>query len=178
MLSSAGKGDQSFTIKNKIDVIYDDERNLILEGKNPQNRSFKELEAVRSGKAPADSYISKRFWMLKQFWRVTNFNGDFFPYPSGIFTIWSLKHNIVNIIFYGILLPFFIFSLIFNFNKKSLDIKYFLYIILYQCVIHTFIWSRVRYRHPIDPLIIIFGVNGMFLLYQYLNDKKIFKNIK
>ena len=41
MLSSAGKGDQSFTIKNKIDVIYDDERNLILEGKNPQNRSFK-----------------------------------------------------------------------------------------------------------------------------------------
>ena len=112
--------------------------------------------------------------MLKQFWRVTNFNGDFFPYPSGIFTIWSLKHNIVNIIFYGILLPFFIFSLIFNFNKKSLDIKYFLYIILYQCVIHTFIWTELDIVIRIDPLIIIFAVNVFFIYLSTLNDKKIF----
>lgn len=173
IMNSMGFGRQTYTIKSEKDIILEDERQLILKGINNKNRTDKEIQAVKNGKYPADNYISKRIWMFKQFWRVTNFSGDFFPYPSGIFNIWSLKHNLSNIVLYGSLLPFFIFSLMHNFRKRKLISRYFFYIIMTQSLIHTFIWSRERYRHPIDALIIIFGIHGMFLTYKYLKKSKI-----
>ena len=167
MKSSAGIGNQKFTIKNNKDIINDSERILILKGENPNKRSDKEIRAVLDNKRPADTYILKRIWMFKQFWRVTNFSGDFFPYPSGTFNIWSLKHNLSNIILYGSLLPFFIISLFYNYRKRKLISRYFLYVIMMQTLVHTLIWSRERYRHPIDALIIILGIHGMFLTYNY-----------
>ena len=170
MKSSFGFGNPNFTIKSSKDIIYDNERKMILKGENPQNRSQKEVQAIIDGKLPANDFLSKRVWMFKQFWRVTNFSGDFFPYPSGVFNIWSLKHNFSNILLYGSLLPFFIFSLVSNFSKRRLIFNYSLSILIMQTLIHTFVWSRERYRHPIDAIIIIFGVHGMFLAYNYLKN--------
>ncbi len=178
MKSSIGFGDPNFTIKSSKDIIYNNERSLILQGQNPHGRSDKEIQAVIDGKRPANDFISKRIWMFKQFWRVTNFHGDFFPYPSGVFNIWSLNHNMSNIMLYGSLLPFFIISLVYNFQKRKLISKYFLYVIMTQTLIHTFIWSRERYRHPIDALIIILGVHGMFLTYNYLKKIRYDLNLK
>ena len=56
-----GFGNQSYTIKDETVIIDESERELIINGENPGGRSLKELEAVRSGKRPADNFISKDF---------------------------------------------------------------------------------------------------------------------
>jgi hypothetical protein len=143
-------------------VITRQERELIKQGFNPRNRSAAEVDAVMRGVYPAAGFWERRLAMLIEFWRVTKFKGNFLPYPSARFEQWSLRHNLLNILCYGILIPFFLLAVYLLARERHKYLLYLLFPIVFQAILHTFIWSRERYRNPIDMFIIIIGVYGLY----------------
>ena len=162
------------TIKelNNDKGLSEEEANQILKGENRKNREIDFINAVKKGKRPAETYWERRWFMLKQFWRVTNFDGDFFPMPSGKFNIWSLRHNMANILYYGMALLFSIlgFSRL-VLEKNKIALLYTTYPLLIDSLLHTLIWSRERYRLPFDAFIIILAGYGFYYLYIIIKNK-------
>lgn len=144
-------------------IITEDERKLIKQGLNPKNRSKDEIIAVKNDIYPPSGYWERRLYMLIQFWRPTKFKGDFFPYPSGKFNKWSFRHNVSNILCYGSLLPFMIIGIFVLIRSRNKDVVFLIFPPLMQALFHMLVWSRERYRHPIDAFIIILGVYGLYL---------------
>ncbi len=147
--------------------LNDKERNEILNDKNPKNRPESFIDAVKIGKKPAKSFLEKRLFMLKQYWRITSFKGFFLPYPSGEFRIWSLRHNIMNILCYGVLLIFSFFGVFRLFRIKSYKKLFLLiYPLIITTFIHSFTWSRERYRIPFAAFLIILGGEGFTYIFE------------
>ncbi|MCF8297295.1 MAG: glycosyltransferase family 39 protein [Saprospiraceae bacterium] len=149
-------------------IITNEERLLIKKGLNPRNRSLAEIEAVLEDIYPPSNYLERRLFMLGEFFRVTKFEGNFFPYPSGKFDVWSNKHNLANIFSYGIVLIFTVLALMYLVIKRKWQYLYFIIPIIIQAILHTFVWSRERYRHPIEFLFIIYASFGIYIIYRML----------
>ena len=172
MKQSMGSGNINFTIKDSTKIISERERKLIKQGLNLNSRSLGEVEAVLNDIYPPSTFWAKRWFMFKQLWRPTKFRGDFFPYPGGSYNVWSLKHNLINLIFYGVLLPFMLVGIVTLFRKRRKELIFFAIPIIAQTIIHTFIWSRERYRHPIDTFIIILAVYGFVTILNFIQEKR------
>lgn len=143
-------------------AITPEERELIKQGLNPRQRSAGEIDAVMRDVYPAAGFWERRLAMLMEFWRVTKFRGHFLPNPSARFEQWSLRHNLLNLLCYGILLPFFLGAVVWLIRRRHKYILYILFPVVFQALLHTFVWSRERYRHPVDMFIIIIGVYGLY----------------
>ncbi|PPR35200.1 MAG: hypothetical protein CFH25_00425, partial [Alphaproteobacteria bacterium MarineAlpha6_Bin3] len=82
----------------------------------------------------------------------------------------NINYKIISILSYG---SIFILSLIFIifFSKKYLKkISPLLAIILFLTIIHIITISSIRYRFPIEPILVIFA---SFVIKQILSKKKI-----
>jgi len=91
-----------------------------------------------------------------------------FYYASG-FSIWgpnSKIHNIILILNYGILIPFFLIGIYVLIREKNKTALLFSIIILMHILTHILLipYVRYRYRIPVDPLIIIISFYGVFWL--------------
>jgi len=78
----------------------------------------------------------------------------------------SLVSNIVRIGSFGILLPFILYGLVLSFirrkkplSKQPLSLLY-LYIAVYSAI-HVLSWTLIRYRLPVDAILVIFGGFGI-----------------
>ena len=71
-----------------------------------------------------------------------------------------LSHSLVMIASFGVALPFFLIQVIRLGWRRGPEML-FLFIILCQAGFHTVYSSNVRYRIPIEPLIIIMAVTGL-----------------
>lgn len=77
----------------------------------------------------------------------------------------SLVSNIVRVGSFGILLPFILYGLVLSFirrkrplSKQTLSVLY-LYIAVYSAM-HVLSWTLIRYRLPVDAILVIFAGFG------------------
>jgi hypothetical protein len=87
----------------------------------------------------------------------------------------SVKHNVISILFFGSLLPFMIYGFWLLIQKRK---QFYFYILSSLLVYHTLIhvafipYTRDRYRHPVDFIVIIVGLYGIFMLVQIVTKYK------
>ncbi len=155
------------------DYPSENERALIKAGSNPNARSDEEISIIKQDIYPDSTFIGRKIYWIKEFWRIVRFQGDYFPFPDARFQgKWSLKHNVSSILCYGTLLPFAVIGLFVMYNEKNKALLFLAFPIVIQTLLHMFMWSRDRYRMPIDAFIIIIAVYGMFWCLDKYNERK------
>ena len=156
--------------RSEINKNYpqNDERLQIKAGFNPRSRSVEEVNAIVKNIYPDSTFFGRKLYWLKEFWRVARFKPDYFPFPDARFQgAWSLKHNVSSILCFGLLIPFAIIGIIIMLKEKHKASLFLLLPILVQTLIHMLMWSRDRYRMPIDAFVIIIAVYGIYGCYDY-----------
>lgn len=106
-----------------------EERELIKAGKNPNNRSAKEVEAIKNDVFPPKNFIGREWFYFRELWTPYHFKSEYRPWPDCRFAESSYPYfhkGIGKIIVYGTLLPFMIFTFIYLFRRKRKEV-YFLY---------------------------------------------------
>jgi hypothetical protein len=155
------------------DYPSENERALIKAGSNPNARSDEEISIIKQDIYPDSTFIGRKIYWLKEFWRISRFQGDYFPFPDARFQgAWSLKHNVSSILCYGLLLPFAVIGFFVMYNEKNRALVFLAFPIVIQTLLHMLMWSRDRYRMPIDAFIIIIAVYGMFWCLDKYNKRK------
>lgn len=92
-----------------------------------------------------------------RFWRL---------YPHRIHSIES-KHQIISLLSYGILFPFFLLGLLLGWKKNRKALLLYL-LLIYFTIMHMIFVAQIRFRLPIEPYIIIFGALGInFILVKF-----------
>ena len=160
------------------DYPSEEEIRLIKKGLNPRNRPKYEIELIRKGKLPATTYIGRKLYFLARMWLPFKFSWDYYPFPYAYLNKpWSLKHNIVSILLYGTLLPFFFFSLFYLIKKgRSKAVLFLSFPIWCHFLLHFLMWGKERYRIQIDAFIIILGCYGIQIFIGYM--KRILCSLK
>lgn len=135
-----------------------------------------QIEAIKEGNVPyAFNTKEKIFSRLYFLWVPFKFHDNYRITGYAFNPAWSLKHNLMTGLSYGLLLPFALLAFVFLIRKKRWK-KVYLFgsIIVFHTLIHiTFIpYTRDRYRHPIDFIIIILGIYGIFILYDLIKSRK------
>ena len=155
------------------DYPSENERALIKTGSNLNNRLDEELQAIRQDIYPDSTFFGRKIYWMKEFWRVVRFQGDYFPFPDARFRgAWSLKHNVSSLLCYGFLLPLAVIGLFVMYNEKNRALLFLAFPIVVQTILHMLMWSRDRYRMPIDAFIIIIAVYGMFWCLDKYKERK------
>ena len=102
------------------------------------------------------------------FWQPTYFYPTFIQYGFR-FQHWSLKHNLISILFYGIFLPFYFIGFILLFKQKRFLLLLIATIPLIHSLIHAYmIWPLERYRSPVTFIIVMIGIMTMLFLTEKL----------
>jgi hypothetical protein len=100
------------------------------------------------------------------FWQPTYFKATYIQYgfrPQK----WSLAHNIVGIVFYGIFLPFYLLGIVILIIKKHLLGIYMALIPIIHSFFHTFmIWPLERYRSPVNFIVVLIGIWTILRLFK------------
>ena len=143
------------------------ERQQILNGENPKNRSIGELNLIRNHVYPTKTYLSRKWFFIKRMWTPVEMRPQYYPYPWAVYLdTWSVKHNILSFLSYGLLLPFMLFGLYFGFRKKIPMLYLLILPVVVHFVLHAITFGLERYRHPIDAFIIILGTYGIIVLVE------------
>mgnify|MGYP001437764406 CR=1 FL=1 len=152
----------------QIDEVIKGERNRYPSGGmiRPEKIDF-----IKKGNIPYEfSYFRNCISNFWAFWKPFDFSIEFVEGGYKLNENWSIIHNLSSILFYGILLPFFIFgTFLFRKNKNILIICSFIY---YSALLHTFIVPATvsRYRVPIDFLLTLVA---FMTIHHLINQKKI-----
>lgn len=98
----------------------------------------------------------------------------FWPSPHS-----SILSNISRIGSFGVFLPFMIYGLMTTLAKKSAEkitlyspVFLLLLFILVYSLIHIFTWTLIRYRLPIDAVLVLFAAVGFSDLIQKIQQRK------
>jgi len=140
-------------------------------GENPKNRSPEELAAIRAGVAPPSTYLGRKVYWFKEFWRAARFKADYSPPPSAKFMVWSMRQNVTGTLGYGLLLPFAILGAVLLIRQRNRAWVFLLLPIAAQTTLHVLLWARNRYRFPIDAFIIILAMYGAYAVWRYLRAR-------
>ena len=123
------------------------------------------------------TFWEKYYTDFKEFFRPFRFNDMFVSEGFRGEGKWSLSHNIIVILSYGILLPFFVFGIIIVFKKKNIYGILLLFIIFIHLSIHQFIiLSQYRYRVPLDAFIILISFYGIYYIFKFDRIHKSIEN--
>lgn len=117
--------------------------------------------------------FEKYFKAFINFWQPAYFKAGYIG-DGFYFQKWSLKHNMIGILFYGIFLPFFIFGIILLIKRKNQLGLFLASIPIIHSLIHIYmIWPLERYRSPINFIVVMIGLWAMLFIYEEV--KKRFK---
>ena len=159
--------DKYYLSANEIDEIINGKRTRY---NNGQTIRPEKIDFIMQGNLPYKfSYLrncASNFW---KFWKPFDFSTEFVEGGFKINEPWSLIHNLCSLIFYGSLLPFFIYgSFYFRKNTNVFIMSCFVY---YSSFIHTFIVLATvnRYRVPIDFLLTLISI----MTVEYLIKKRL-----
>ncbi len=111
-----------------------------------------------------------------EFWRVARFtsqNADDRTLQRGQQPekAWSLRHNLVSLITYGLLLPFFIIGIIAAIRDRNRTGLLIAATTLVYFVIRVFFGGSEMTRLPIEPFIILLAFYGLFRVVYALQKK-------
>jgi 4-amino-4-deoxy-L-arabinose transferase-like glycosyltransferase len=74
---------------------------------------------------------------------------------------WSLRHNLISLVTYGVLLPFLVVGAVFAVRTKHRTALILTGSILSYALVRGFMTGDDRFRLTIEPLIILLGIYGM-----------------
>ncbi len=135
----------------------------------------KQIEAMKRGNIPEKfSRLERYFSTFVVFWKPIDFYEGYSTYGYRFDGRWSVKHNLSVGLTYGPVLLLSIFALIILFRKKHYFAYFALAIFGWHTIIHVLFipFARNRYRIPVDGLIIILGMYGLFYLIDYLRRER------
>lgn len=120
--------------------------------------SEEELKAFESGIRPTFDIPHLYLYHFIEFWRFARFKPDYNPYPDLRFeNSWSLRRNVVGILFTGILFPFLLAGIIFSLKQRNRYAIIVCSIMIIHTFLHIFVHARERYRMPIEGFIFMFA---------------------
>jgi len=164
--------DKKIEKKQNKDYPSDEERELVKKGKNPNSRSSQEIEIIKKNIYAPSTFIKRKLYRFKEMWIPFRFWSDYEPFPKATFRgPWSLRHNLLSILFYGTLIPFVFYALFYLFKLKNKAVWFLIFPIVVHTVLHFLMWGRERYRLPIDAFIIILGCYGIVACYVLFKNK-------
>ncbi|MBP7507414.1 MAG: glycosyltransferase family 39 protein [Prolixibacteraceae bacterium] len=168
--------DDAFLSIEQIDSV----RNGLLNSfSNGSAISKLQIEAMKSGNIPhaftlSEKIRSRIFFLWVPFKTIDNYRITGYEFNPA----WSCRHNLLSGLSYGVLLPF-MFLAFYNLikNRNWEVVLLFGGVLLYHTFIHVaFIpYTRDRYRHPVDFIVIILGVYGISVVYNWFKANKIKK---
>lgn len=89
------------------------------------------------------------------YWQPTYFRPTFIQYGYR-FQKWSMTHNMLGLLSYGIFLPLFILGIVNFIRKRNLLLIWLISIPILHSLIHAYmVWPLERYRMPINFIIVI-----------------------
>lgn len=148
------------------------ERELILQGTNPNNRSASEIRAIKQGKRAATSFLGRKWYFFKKMWSPVYFGGAYAPFPMAYFEEgYSKGHNLVSLLQYGLLLPFAIIGMLFILVKKKRVAYLIVFVTIIHMLLHLLTFGIERYRHPVDAFIIIISMYGVMMLLAFARSR-------
>ena len=116
-----------------------------------------------------------RIRAFMNFWQPTYFRPTFIQYGFRS-QIWSLKHNLVSMVFYGIFLPFYLIGIILLIKKKHLTGFWLAMIPVIHSVMHAYLVMPLeRYRSPITFIVVMIGIGAAKIFYCRGREKFITK---
>lgn len=164
--------------RQEYDTVIDSLKN----GYEVTSITDKELKSIKwglqNGLTPYKySTFEIYFYGFIDFWRPFYFspnyiNDGFRPQQ------WSLSHNFVSILFYGIFLPFYFTGIIYLIYKRNNLLLLFLVLLPFvQTFIHIVVGNVLeRYRNPVDFIVVIVGL--WFLIEILLKINNITSRVK
>lgn len=133
-----------------------------------------EQKIANASKARIFQKNSREFWRIARFWgenprKITEGDSTVvrFAQPA-----WSLRHNLVSILNFGLVFPFFVVGLVFAvLNKNRTGLMLALTVAGYF-LIRSYLGGDERVRVPVDPLIILIAFYGVMALIRLRFPKK------
>jgi hypothetical protein len=111
-------------------------------------------------------------WDFAEFYRAFRFRGEVLNNSTAWDKPWSAVHNLSSILTYGVFLPFFVIAAWLVVRKRMVAASILLIPVVAHTLLHLIKFSRVRYRAPVEPLILILAVYGMAWLRQWWCSRK------
>ena len=101
-----------------------------------------------------------------EFWRFARFSGERVEpadsvFGGGIEPAWSLRHNLVSIINYGILIPFFLLGLVLVVRDRNSTGIMLAVVTMAYFVMRTYLGGNERMRLAVEPFIVILAFYGI-----------------
>jgi len=114
-----------------------------------------------------------------EFWRFARFHGG--ELPEGFEpqdttfrglpkSAWSVRHNLVSILNYGITLPFFLLGIVFVIRNRNRTGLMLAVITAAYFLMRTYLGGSERTRIPVEPFIIILAFYGLLALVQSIRS--------
>jgi 4-amino-4-deoxy-L-arabinose transferase-like glycosyltransferase len=170
-----------WTIRNA--VVYGEIIPVALEAK-PYIRPVTGLVSPGEGELPGADEIEAAGLMRAhpegvvqntiEFWRITRLRdteGDpsrhLRPEPA-----WSLRHNLINIANFGVLLPFAVVGLVIALRRRNRAATALTLVTLVYYGTRAILGATERSRLSIEPLVILLGVYGFFELVKMLRSTR------
>lgn len=148
------------------------ERDSILRGENPRNRSTKELQAIRKNKRAPATFMGRKWYSFKKMWFPINIGGGYAPFPMAYFEEgYSTGHNLISLLQFGVLLPFFLAALVAAIVRKLKSVWILLLPIMVHMLLHLLTFGIERYRHPVDAFGAILSFYGLTIVWQFISNK-------
>jgi len=122
-----------------------------------------QVVAMQAGIIPKPMSRLEKYWSaLNNLWQPIDLKNSYFHTGYRFDGKWSLKHNLGVGLTYGMLLPFFFLGLLKLVKTQPKLGIFFISILVLHTLIHILfiVFTRNRYRIPIDPLIIITAFSG------------------
>lgn len=148
------------------------ERSLIMNGQNPNNRSLAEIKMIREGKRAAKTWLGRKWYEFQTMWFPFIFGNRYAPYPVGLIEKpFSLQHNILSILQYLPLIPFALLAIINGCIKRKRAFALLGIPIAIHMLLHILTYGLFRYRIPIESFIIILGCTGVVIVMDAIQHK-------
>jgi 4-amino-4-deoxy-L-arabinose transferase-like glycosyltransferase len=105
-----------------------------------------------------------------EFWRVTRLRGS---QGEGVHSEppWSLRHNLINIATFGVLLPFALIGLGMGWWKRRRAVLVLFIVTATYWVMHAFLGATERTRLPIEPFVILLAFYGLIELITLVRSR-------
>lgn len=145
-VSNYPKGDGTASILNEDVIKFIQETNDAYPDEIERNRYYykKAIENIRNDPVSFIKLIAKK---LGRFWAL---------YPHT-----SKRDIIVSLLSFGVMVPFFIYGMIYSIFMKRESLIFFV-IILYNTLFYSILfYGSTRFRFPLEPYIIIYGALGL-----------------
>jgi len=108
-----------------------------------------------------------------EFWRFARFRGEKSPEETGaskttvarfLEPAWSVRHDLVSILNFGVLLPFFLLGIVVAIRERNRTGLMIAAVTVAYFLMRAFLGGNERTRLPIDPLVILLAFYGIAAL--------------